>query len=83
MGRSCMGIIQSNRKHGLVATGLWNYQKSIEADIVNAYDTETGLVKVNPLFLIGEQTYPRWMQPADIYESECLGTKCCSLSKLI
>ena len=50
-------------------------KKSIEADIVNAYDTETGLVKGESSFLDWrEQTYPRWMQPADIYESECLGT---------
>ena len=40
-----------------------------------AYDNETGLVKGESSFLDWrEETYPKWMQPADIYESECLGT---------
>lgn len=39
------------------------------------FDTETGLVRGESSFLDWrEQEYPRWMQPADIYESECLGT---------
>ena len=41
----------------------------------NAYDPETGLVRGESSFLDWrEQTYPRWMQPADIYQSENLGT---------
>jgi glycogen debranching enzyme len=41
----------------------------------NAYDPQTGLVKGESTFLDWrEQTYPRWMQPVDIYESENLGT---------
>ena len=39
------------------------------------YNPKTGLVKGESSFLDWrEQEYPRWMQPADIYESECLGT---------
>lgn len=50
-------------------------KKSLEYDLVNAYDPVTGLVKGESSFLDWrEQTYPRWMQPADIYESMCLGT---------
>src|SRR5690606_29578813 len=50
-------------------------KNSIEDDIKNAYDPETGLVKGESSFLDWrEQTYPEWMQPADIFESECLGT---------
>jgi len=50
-------------------------KKSIEDDLKNAYDTQTGLVKGESSFLDWrEQTYPRWMQPANIYESENLGT---------
>lgn len=50
-------------------------KNSIEDDMHNVYDSETGLVKGESSFLDWrEQTYPKWMQPADIYESECLGT---------
>ncbi len=50
-------------------------KNSIEDDIRNAYDNETGLVRGESSFLDWrEQTYPKWMQPADIYQSECLGT---------
>ena len=50
-------------------------KNSIEDDLKNAYDPQTGLVKGESSFLDWrEETYPRWMQPADIYESECLGT---------
>lgn len=39
------------------------------------YDPITGLVKGESSFLDWrEETYPWWVQPADIYESECLGT---------
>lgn len=48
---------------------------SLEDDLKNAYDKETGLFKGESSFLDWrEQTYPKWMQPVDIYESECLGT---------
>ncbi|GGF28294.1 hypothetical protein GCM10011383_45060 [Hymenobacter cavernae] len=50
-------------------------RKSIEDDVQNAYDPQTGMVKGESSFLDWrEQTYPRWMQPVDIYESENLGT---------
>ncbi|MBB3188142.1 MGH1-like glycoside hydrolase domain-containing protein [Microbacter margulisiae] len=41
----------------------------------NAYDPATGLVHGESTFLDWrEQTYPTWMQPADIYAGEDLGT---------
>ncbi len=50
-------------------------KKSLEADQKNAYNPETGMMRGESSFLDWrEQTYPRWMQPADIYESENLGT---------
>lgn len=50
-------------------------KKSLEADLVNTFDARTGLVKGESSFLDWrEQTYPDWMQPADIFESQCLGT---------
>jgi hypothetical protein len=50
-------------------------KNSIEDDIANAYDKVTGMVRGESSFLDWrEQTYPKWMQPADIFESECLGT---------
>ncbi|MFD2248013.1 MGH1-like glycoside hydrolase domain-containing protein [Pontibacter ruber] len=50
-------------------------KKSLLDDQKNALDTETGMMRGESSFLDWrEQTYPRWMQPADIYESENLGT---------
>jgi hypothetical protein len=50
-------------------------KRSIEDDLQNVYDPVTGMVKGESSFLDWrEQTYPKWMQPADIFESECLGT---------
>lgn len=50
-------------------------KNSILADMQTVYDAETGLVKGESSFLDWrEQTYPLWMQPADIFESENLGT---------
>ncbi|RSK24025.1 glycogen debranching protein [Hymenobacter metallilatus] len=50
-------------------------RNSIEDDQQNAYDAQTGLVRGESSFLDWrEQTYPRWMQPVDIYQSENLGT---------
>jgi len=50
-------------------------KKSIEADLVNAFDESTGLMRGESSFLDWrEQTYPEWMEPADIYKSICLGT---------
>ncbi|CAN5688658.1 hypothetical protein BH11BAC3_BH11BAC3_36290 [soil metagenome] len=50
-------------------------KNTIEDDMQVAYDASTGLVKGESSFLDWrEQTYPKWMEPADIYESENLGT---------
>jgi hypothetical protein len=50
-------------------------KQSIIDDQQNAYDPATGLVRGESSFLDWrEQTYPRWMQPVDIYQSENLGT---------
>ncbi len=50
-------------------------KNSVDDDMHNAYDKATGMVKGESSFLDWrEQTYPKWMQPADIYESENLGT---------
>jgi len=49
-----------------------------------AYDAGTGLVKGESSFLDWrEQTYPKWMQPADIYESENLGTNAVHYQALV
>ena len=50
-------------------------RNSVDDDLYNIYDSETGLAKGESSFLDWrEQTYPKWMQPADIYSSENLGT---------
>ena len=50
-------------------------RNTIAQDEQIAYDEVTGMVKGESSFLDWrEETYPWWMQPADIYESECLGT---------
>ena len=48
---------------------------SLEDDYKTIYDKSTGLVRGETSFIDWrEQSYPRWMQPADIYASEALGT---------
>ncbi len=50
-------------------------KNSVDDDILNAYDNITGMARGESSFLDWrEQTYPKWMQPADIFESENLGT---------
>lgn len=50
-------------------------KNSVEDDLHNAFDHITGMMHGESSFLDWrEQTYPRWMQPVDIYESENLGT---------
>ena len=50
-------------------------KNSVTDDEKNVYDPVTGLVHGESSFLDWrEETYPKWMQPADIYQSECLGT---------
>jgi len=58
-----------------LATSYEIVKNSIDDDVENCYDPITGMVKGESSFLDWrEQTYPKWMQPADIFESECLGT---------
>ncbi|NBC16133.1 MAG: glycogen debranching protein [Bacteroidetes bacterium] len=50
-------------------------RRSAEADLVTAREAETGLFYGESSFLDWrEQTYPRWMDPKDIYQSQALGT---------
>lgn len=50
-------------------------RRSAEADRHAVYDAQTGLMRGESSFLDWrEQSYPRWMQPADIYQSQALGT---------
>lgn len=50
-------------------------KNSIETDRKNIIDNKTGLIKGESSFLDWrEQTYPDWMEPADIFESINLGT---------
>jgi glycogen debranching enzyme len=50
-------------------------KNSVEDDQKNAVNSETGLMFGESSFLDWrEQTYPRWMDPKDIYESQALGT---------
>lgn len=56
------------RAYGIIA-------RSAEADLHAVRDRSTGLFRGESSFLDWrEQSYPRWMQPADIYQSENLGT---------
>lgn len=49
--------------------------KSLESDLHMLYDKNTGLYRGESSFIDWrQQSYPLWMQPADIYMSECLGT---------
>ena len=50
-------------------------RRSALADLHAARDARTGLFHGESSFLDWrEQSYPRWMQPADIYRSQSLGT---------
>ena len=50
-------------------------RNSVDEDLANIHDDITGMVRGESSFLDWrEQTYPKWMQPADIFESENLGT---------
>ena len=50
-------------------------KKSLIVDMQTLYDSSTGLVRGESSFIDWrEQSYPRWMEPADIYDSKCLGT---------
>lgn len=48
---------------------------SIEDDRMVAYNKELGLMMGESSFIDWrDQSYPKWMQPVDIYQSVCLGT---------
>ena len=50
-------------------------KRSLETDLTSFYGTETGLVKGETSFIDWrEQSHPRWMQCADIYNTETLST---------
>ena len=50
-------------------------KKSLEVDIRTIYDRETGLARGESSFIDWRKnSYPQWMEPADIYDSKCLGT---------
>lgn len=50
-------------------------KRTIDVDLQNIMDPATGLVKGESSFLDWrEQTYPKWMEPTDIFESLTLGT---------
>lgn len=50
-------------------------RRSLYNDFVSVYDGETGLFRGESSFIDWRvQSYPTWMQPVDISQSECLGT---------
>lgn len=50
-------------------------KRSLEADQVSVYNPKTGLYRGESSFIDWRsQSYPVWMQPEDIAQSECLGT---------
>ena len=59
-------------------------KKSLTVDMQTLYDAETGLVRGESSFIDWrEQSYPRWMEPADIYDSKCLGTNMVHYAALV
>ncbi len=50
-------------------------KKSLEVDMRTVFEPETNLVRGESSFIDWrEQSYPTWMEPADIYDTKCLGT---------
>ena len=50
-------------------------KKSIEVDMRTIYDAQTGLARGESSFIDWRKnSYPLWMESADIYKSKCLGT---------
>ena len=50
-------------------------RRSLEDDLETAYNPESGLFRGESSFIDWrQQSYPQWMQPVDIAQSECLGT---------
>ena len=68
-------VYTTTGKHNWLAKAYQIIKNSVEDDLKIIYDTETGLVRGESSFLDWrDQTYPKWMQPADIYDSANLGT---------
>lgn len=68
-------VYLSTRDKQWLRTAFDIISRSVTADQKNVFDPATGLVRGETSFLDWrEQTYPRWMQPADIYTSPALGT---------
>lgn len=68
-------VYLSTRDKKWLRTSFDIISRSVKADQKNVFDPATGLVRGETSFLDWrEQTYPRWMQPADIYSSPALGT---------
>ncbi len=50
-------------------------KRSLEVDMRTVFEPETNLVRGESSFIDWrEQSYPTWMEPADIYDTKCLGT---------
>ena len=50
-------------------------RRSLEDDLVTVYNPQSGLYRGESSFIDWrQQSYPEWMQPVDIAQSECLGT---------
>ena len=50
-------------------------KKSLEVDMRTVFESQTNLVRGESSFIDWrEQSYPTWMEPADIYDTKCLGT---------
>lgn len=50
-------------------------KRSLEVDMRTVFEEKIGLVRGESSFIDWrEQSYPVWMEPADIYDTKCLGT---------
>ncbi len=50
-------------------------KKSLEVDMRTVFEPQTNLMRGESSFIDWrEQSYPTWMEPADIYDTKCLGT---------
>jgi hypothetical protein len=68
-------VYKTTGDHDWLAKAYQVIKNSVEDDLKNIYDSRTGLVRGESSFLDWrDQSYPKWMEPADIYASENLGT---------
>ncbi len=50
-------------------------KRSLEVDMRTVFESQTNLIRGESSFIDWrEQSYPTWMEPADIYDTKCLGT---------